>query len=72
MIITVPLSDGSMLLYVDDSMLYRTIHTLDDYGQLQLDINKLCTWTNNNLLQYNFIKCKCNYGHLQKEAASSA
>ena len=57
-ITTVPLSDGSMLLYADDSMLYRPIHAIDDYDHLQQDINKLCTSTNNNLLQYNSTKCK--------------
>ncbi len=54
-ITTVPLSDGSRLLCADDSMLYCPIHTLDDYDQLQLDISKLCTWTNNHLLQYNYM-----------------
>ena len=57
-ITTVPLSDGSMLLYADDSLLYRPIHAIDDYDHLQQDINELCTWTNNNLLQYNSTKCK--------------
>ena len=57
-ITTVSLSDGSMLLYADDSMLYRPIHAIDDYDHLQQDINKLCTSTNNNLLQYNSTKCK--------------
>ena len=54
----VPLSVGSMLLYADDSMLYRPIRTPDDYVQLQMDIDKLCVWTNDNLLQYNVGKCK--------------
>ena len=57
-ITNVSLSNGSMLLYADDSMLYRPIHTDDDYYHLQLDINKLCTWTDNNLLRYNSTKCK--------------
>ena len=57
-IAAVPLSVGSMLLYADDSMLYRPIRTPEDYNQLQLDMNKLCTWTNNNLLTYNNNKCK--------------
>ena len=54
----VPLSVGSMLLYADDSMLYRPICTPDDYIQLQMDIDKLCVWTKNNLMQYNVNKCK--------------
>ena len=51
----VPLSVGSMLLY---SMLYRPIRTPDDYIQLQMDIDKLCVWPKNNLMQYNVNKCK--------------
>ena len=39
-------------------MLYRPIRTPEDYNQLQLDMNKLCTWTDNNLLTYNTNKCK--------------
>ena len=54
----VPLSVGSMLLYADDRMLYRPIRTPDDYIQLQMDIDKLCVWTKNNLMQYNINKCK--------------
>ena len=48
----------SMLLYADDRMLYRPIRTPDDYIQLQMDIDKLCVWTKNNLMQYNVNKCK--------------
>ena len=44
------LSDGSMLLYMDDSMLYHPIYSITDYDLLQVDINKLYAWTNNNLL----------------------
>ena len=55
---TVPLSAGSMLLYADDSMLYHPINGPEDYHHLQEDINRLCTWTNDNFLKYNSNKCK--------------
>ena len=55
---TVPLSAGSMLLYADDSMLYHPISAPEDYHHLQGDINRLCTWTDDNLLKYNANKCK--------------
>ena len=65
-ITAVSLSEGSILLYADDSMLYRPIHAVDDYDHL------LCSWTNDSLLRYNHLKCKYNYGHLPEEAAISA
>ena len=55
---TVPLSAGSMLLYADDSMLYHPISAPEDNHDLQGDMNRLCTWTNDNLLKYNANKCK--------------
>ena len=54
----VPLTDGTMSLYADDVMLYRVIRTASDYLALQLDINNLCAWTDDNLLMFNAIKCK--------------
>jgi len=38
----IPLSDGTMSLYVDDNVLYRTIYTPADYHHLQGDVNNLC------------------------------
>ena len=57
-ITSVPLSNGSMLLYADDIMLYRPIYAVVDYELLQLDINQLCSWTDSNLLKFNSDKCK--------------
>ena len=54
----VHLSDYSMIIYADDIILYRPIHTPPDYEFMQQDIDKLCTWTSNNLLKFNSIKCK--------------
>ena len=47
-----------MLLYAHDSMLYHPISAPEDYHHLQGDINRLCTWTDENLLKYNANKCK--------------
>ena len=55
-ILMVPLSVGSMLLYADDSMLYRPICTPNDYIQLQIDIDKLCVWTKKK--QPDAVQCK--------------
>ena len=68
---TVPLSAGSMmLLYADDSMLYHPISGPEDYHHLQEDINRPCTWTNDNLLKYYANKCK--YMVISKRAAFSS
>ena len=57
-ITTVPLSDGSMTIFADDITLYRPIYTAADYDLVQTDIDSLCSWTDNNLLRLNAIKCK--------------
>ena len=54
----VHLSDGSMTIYADDIMIYWPICVSPDYEFVQQDIDKLCTWTSNNLLKFNSIKCK--------------
>jgi len=57
-ITTVPLSDGSMTIFTDDITLYRPIYTATDYDLVQMDIDSLCSWTDNSLLHLNAIKCK--------------
>ena len=57
-ITSVQLMDGTMSLYADDIMLYRPIYSAIDYHALQIDIDSLCQWTDNNLLTFNAIKCK--------------
>ena len=47
-----------MSLYADDMMLYRVIRSASDYQALQIDIDNLCCWTNNNHLTFNANKCK--------------
>jgi len=54
----VPLSDGTMSLFADDLMLYRPIYSATDYHLLQMDIDKLSVWSDNNLLKFNGRKCK--------------
>ena len=54
----VQLSDGTMSLYADDIMLYRPIRSPVDYHSLQLDIDNLCAWTNENFMKFNASKCK--------------
>ena len=54
----VPLSDGTMSLYADDLMLYRPIQSATDYHFLQMDIDNLCVWSDDNLLKFNSRKCK--------------
>ena len=55
----VPLSDGTMSLYADDLMLYCRIQSATDYHFLQMDIDNLCVWSDDNLLKFNSRKCKC-------------
>ena len=57
-ITTVPLSAGSMTLYADDILLYHPISTSSDFHFLQEDINNLCSWTDDNYLNFNASKCK--------------
>ena len=47
-----------MTLFADDIMLYRPIYTPADYSRLQQDNDDICTWTTNNLLKFNYNKCK--------------
>ena len=52
------LSEGSKLvLYADDILLYRTIHTELDYAALQQDVDSLGVWSLLNCLSFNPIKC---------------
>ena len=55
----VVLSEGSkLILYADDIILYRTIHTEQDYTALQHDVNSLGVWSLRNHLSFNPAKCK--------------
>ena len=52
------LIDSSLILYADDLLLYRAIHSDSDYELLQRDIDKLYTWSEENHLCFNPTKCK--------------
>ena len=54
----VPLSNGTMLLYADDLLLYRAIRDYHDIMYIQQDINLLQSWIQENCLQFNALKCK--------------
>ena len=56
---SVTLSDGTIVLYADDMVLYRPIYSYEDYWLLQRDINAIATWIADNHLQ--FITSKCKY-----------
>ena len=59
-IVKVTLSEGSKLvLYADDILLYRPIHTREDYSALQRDIDTISEWANTNAMEFNGAKCKC-------------
>ena len=53
---SVTLSDGTIVLYADDMVLYRPIHSYEDYWLLQQDINAIATWITDNYLQFNTSK----------------
>jgi hypothetical protein len=54
-----PLSDGTFIsLYADDMLMYRIIHSIQDYEALQEDTDTVCNWVDINDLALNNIKCK--------------
>ena len=53
------LSTGAeLILYADDILLYKRIKTLEDYIELQQDIDLLFHWAQNNSMAFNMSKCK--------------
>ena len=55
----VVLSEGSkLILYTDDILLYRQIHTVQDYAVLQQDVDSLGVWSLLKDLSFNPTKCK--------------
>ena len=47
-----------MSLYADDVMLYRIVQLQVDFLALQIDIDSLYEWTDENCLTFNALKCK--------------
>ena len=54
----VSLTSGSLILYADDILLYRPIHSQHDFDLLQHDIDALQTWCSRNVMTFNVSKCK--------------
>lgn len=54
-----PLTDSTYIsLYADDMLMYRIIHSIQDYEALQEDTNTVCNWVDSNELALNSNKCK--------------
>ena len=51
------LTEGTKL-FADDSLLYRTIRTLEIAQILQFDLNKLQIWSENNKMEFHPGKCQ--------------
>ncbi|MES9976318.1 MAG: reverse transcriptase family protein, partial [Candidatus Thiodiazotropha sp.] len=50
--------DSDLLLYADDTKIWRTVETEDDTKVLQKDLDKLHSWSISNNLPFNTGKCK--------------
>ena len=55
---------GDFPTFADDVNMFRTIRTVDDFCQLQQDINLLFAWSKKWQLKFNI--SKCNWLHLGK------
>ncbi|XP_065896041.1 uncharacterized protein B0403.1-like [Dysidea avara] len=55
---------GDFPTFADDVKMFRTIRTVDDFCQLQQDINLLFAWSKKWQLKFNI--SKCNWLHLGK------
>ena len=54
----VTLTSGSLILYADDILFYRSIHSQHDFNLLQQDIDTLQAWCSQNVMKFNISKCK--------------
>ena len=50
--------ESRLILYADDILLFRPIHTIGDYSALQADIDALSNWATQNTMTFNTAKCK--------------
>ena len=48
----------SIKMFADDTKLFRTVKSIDDFNILQNDLDTLSQWTNEWLLSFNVDKCK--------------
>ena len=49
---------NKIVLYADDSKLYKVIHSVHDQECFQQDLNKVNEWCVNNKMRINASKCK--------------
>ena len=49
----IQLSDGTLILFADDIVIYRPIHDPSDFMLLQGDVNTISDWIKSNLLNLN-------------------
>ena len=49
---------GSLVLFADDLLLHKVIHTTYDFQALQEDVNSLTKWIGDHNLSLNVRKCK--------------
>ena len=59
-----------MVMFADDSKLYRVIQDKSDVLALQEDLDLLDTWSNDWLLKFNVAKCKimqCGFSNAHEE-----
>ena len=54
----IQLSDGTLILFADDIVVYRPIRNSSDFMQLQNDVDTISNWINSNFLTPNVQKCK--------------
>ena len=54
---SVTLSDGTVVMFADDMVLYRPIRSHEDYLLLQRDVNAIASWIARLYLQFNVGKC---------------
>ena len=49
--------EGQVKIFVDDTKLFKAIHSEEDSRQLQKDLNSLCDWSDKWLFRFNVGKC---------------
>lgn len=49
--------DSTLRLFADNTLLYRSINTMNDSVILQNDIDKLVSWSKTLQMQFNVTKC---------------
>ena len=49
---------SSLAKFVDNTKLWGSVVMLEDRLQIQADLNRLASWTDQNLMKFNIEKCK--------------